>query len=446
MTSLRHAGLPWELGIAEAQQTLVLNGLRSRVKIECDGQLKTGRDVAVACLLGAEEFGFSTAPLVASGCIMMRACHLNTCPVGIATQDPELRKNFKGKPEHVINFMYFVASELREIMAKLGFRTIDEMIGKSQFLKMKEDIQEYKFRGINLDKILYKPDLNEKIATRNTEKQNHNLENVLDFKILKKSRLSIEKKIKLHLDYKIKNTDRAVGAIISNEISKLYGEKGLPKNTLNIDFYGSAGQSFGAFATKGIKFSLYGNTNDYLGKGLSGATLVVKKPKNATFESHKNIITGNVALYGAINGEAYINGIAGERFCVRNSGATAVVEGVGDHGCEYMTGGKVVILGSIGRNFGAGMSGGIAYIYKKSLSEENFNMNMIEIESLDDHDYIELLNMIKNHYSNTNSEIAEKILSDWDVARKLFVKVMPIEYKNALKKIEEQKIAELMNK
>ena len=446
LTSLRHAGLPWELGIAEAQQTLVLNDLRSRVKIECDGQLKTGRDVAIACLLGAEEFGFSTAPLVASGCIMMRACHLNTCPVGIATQDPELRKNFKGKPEHVINFMYFVASELREIMAKLGFRTIDEMIGKSQFLKMKEDIHEYKFRGINLDKILYKPDLNQKIAIRNTEKQNHNLDNVIDFKILKKSRLSIEKKIKLHLEYKIKNTDRAVGAIISNEISKLYGEKGLPKNTLNIDFYGSAGQSFGAFATKGIKFTVFGNTNDYLGKGLSGATLVVKKPKNSTFKSHKNIITGNVALYGAINGEAYINGIAGERFCVRNSGASAVVEGVGDHGCEYMTGGKVVILGSIGRNFGAGMSGGIAYIYKKSLSEKNFNMNMIEIESLDDHDYIELLNMIKNHYSSTNSEIAEKILSDWDVAKKLFVKVMPIEYKNALKKIKEQKIAELMNK
>ena len=268
---------------------------------------------------------------------------------------------------------------------------------------MKEDIQEYKFRGINLDKILYKPDLNQKIAIRNTEKQDHNLENVIDFKILKKSRLSIEKKIKLNLEYKIKNTDRAVGAIISNEISKLYGEKGLPKNTLNIDFYGSAGQSFGAFATNGIKFTVFGNTNDYLGKGLSGATLVVKKPKNATFKSHKNIITGNVALYGAINGETYINGIAGERFCVRNSGASAVVEGVGDHGCEYMTGGKVVILGSIGRNFGAGMSGGVAYIYKKSLSEKNFNMNMIEIESLDDHDNIEILSMIKNHYSYTNS-------------------------------------------
>ena len=367
LTSLKHAGLPWELGLAEAQQTLVLNNLRSRVVLECDGQLKTGRDVAIACLLGAEEFGFSTAPLVASGCIMMRACHLNTCPVGIATQDPELRKNFKGKPEHVINFMYFVAQELREIMANLGFRSVEEMIGQSQKLKAKEGVEDYKVKGINLDKILYKPLSNNTYNYRNTEPQDHNLKKVLDFKILKESKLSINKKIKTSLEFNIKNTDRSVGAILSNEISKLHGENGLPKGTLNLTFKGSAGQSFGAFSVKGLKMTVFGNTNDYFGKGLSGGILSVRIPKKSTFESEKNIITGNVALYGAVSGAAYINGIAGERFCVRNSGAKAVVEGIGDHGCEYMTGGAVLVLGKIGRNFGAGMSGGIAYIYKLSL-------------------------------------------------------------------------------
>ena len=362
LTSLKHAGLPWELGLAEAQQTLVLNNLRSRVVLECDGQLKTGRDVAIACLLGAEEFGFSTAPLVASGCIMMRACHLNTCPVGIATQDPELRKNFKGKPEHVINFMYFVAQELREIMANLGFRSVEEMIGQSQKLKAKEGVEDYKVKGINLDKILYKPLSNNTYNYRNTEPQDHNLKKVLDFKILKESKLSINKKIKTSLEFNIKNTDRSVGAILSNEISKLHGENGLPKGTLNLTFKGSAGQSFGAFSVKGLKMTVFGNTNDYFGKGLSGGILSVRIPKKSTFESEKNIITGNVALYGAVSGAAYINGIAGERFCVRNSGAKAVVEGIGDHGCEYMTGGAVLVLGKIGRNFGAGMSGGIAYI------------------------------------------------------------------------------------
>ena len=318
LTSLRHAGLPWELGIAEAQQTLVLNNLRGRVVIECDGQLKTGRDVAIACLLGAEEFGFSTAPLVASGCIMMRACHLNSCPVGIATQDPKLRQNFKGKPEHIINYMYFVAQELREIMANLGFRSIDEMIGNSQKLSMKTGIDDYKLKGINLSKILYRPPVERNISIKNIEKQDHKLKNVLDFKILKSSKLSIEKKIKISLDFDIKNTDRAVGAIISNEISKIYGEKALPKNTINLNFNGSAGQSFGAFAVKGLKMTVNGNTNDYFGKGLSGGTLIVRVPKKATFEANKNIITGNVALYGGTSGEAYINGIAGERFCVRN--------------------------------------------------------------------------------------------------------------------------------
>ena len=445
LTSLKHAGLPWELGLAEAQQTLVLNNLRSRVVLECDGQLKTGRDVAIACLLGAEEFGFSTAPLVASGCIMMRACHLNTCPVGIATQDPELRKNFKGKPEHVINFMYFVAQELREIMANLGFRSVEEMIGQSQKLKAKEDVEDFKVKGINLDKILYKPLSNNTYNYRNTEPQDHNLKKVLDFKILKESKLSINKKIKTSLEFNIKNTDRSVGAILSNEISKLHGENGLPKGTLNLTFKGSAGQSFGAFSVKGLKMTVFGNTNDYFGKGLSGGILSVRIPKKSTFESEKNIITGNVALYGAVSGAAYINGIAGERFCVRNSGAKAVVEGIGDHGCEYMTGGAVLVLGKIGRNFGAGMSGGIAYIYKnEQFSKNKFNMEMIDLESIKDQDEDIISDMLENHFSNTNSKIAKMILSKWSREKNNFIKVMPKEYKIALERIAQEKINELI--
>ena len=445
LTSLRHAGLPWELGVAEAQQTLVLNNLRSRVVLECDGQLKTGRDVAIACLLGAEEFGFSTAPLVASGCIMMRACHLNTCPVGIATQDPELRKNFKGKPEHVINFMYFVAQELREIMAELGFRSIDEMIGQTQKLKAKTGIDDYKVKGINLEKLLYKPLSGDDEKLRNTTKQNHNLDNVLDFKILKAAKLSVNKKVKSSFEFNIKNTDRAVGALLSNEISKIHGEKGLPKNTLNITFNGSAGQSFGAFSVNGLNMTVHGNTNDYFGKSLSGATLTVRVPKESSIISNENIIIGNVALYGAISGEAYINGIAGERFCVRNSGAKAVVEGVGDHGCEYMTGGSVLILGKIGRNFGAGMSGGIAYIYRENKkSIENFNMEMIDLETPNIQDEDIIYEMLENHFSNTNSKVAEKILSNWKNKKKNFIKVMPKEYKIALERIAKEKIDQLI--
>ena len=445
LTSLKHAGLPWELGIAEAQQTLVLNDLRGRVVIECDGQMKTGRDVAIACLLGAEEFGFSTAPLVASGCIMMRACHLNTCPVGIATQDPELRKNFKGKPEHVINFMYFVAQELREIMASLGFRTIDEMVGQSQKLNMKDAVSHYKFKGIDLSKILYKPNVNESVSIRKTIDQDHNLDNVLDFKIFEEAKLSIEKKIKMNLDFNIKNTDRTVGAIISNEISKIHGEKGLPKDTLTLNFKGSAGQSFGAFSAKGLKLVVEGNTNDYFGKGLSGATIVVKIPKESTFESDKNIITGNVTLYGATSGEAYINGIAGERFCVRNSGATAVVEGVGDHGCEYMTGGVALVLGKIGRNFAAGMSGGIAYILNEDLNKNHFNYEMIELETPDNQDIDLIKSLVEKHFSNTSSQIAEKIIKNWKLYKDKFIKVMPTEYKLALEKLAKEKINQIIN-
>ena len=446
LTSLKHAGLPWELGIAEAQQTLVMNDLRGRVVIECDGQMKTGRDVAIACLLGAEEFGFSTAPLIASGCIMMRACHLNTCPVGIATQDPELRKNFKGKPEHVVNFMYFVAEELREIMAKLGFRTVDEMVGQSQKINMEDAIKNYKTKGINLSKILYKPNVSESTPIKNTTTQDHNLEDVIDFKILKEAKLAVEKKVKMSLTYNIKNTDRTVGTILSNEISKLYGAKGLPKDTLELNFNGAAGQSFGAFATHGLSMIVNGNTNDYFGKGLSGAKIIVRVPKEADFISNENIITGNVALYGATAGEAYINGIAGERFCVRNSGALAVVEGVGDHGCEYMTGGTAIILGETGRNFAAGMSGGTAYIYKtENFDKRNFNNEMIEFENPSAQDLDLVKKLIENHFTYTSSKIAEKILNNWKKESSNFVKIMPTEYKLALEKMAKDKITEIIN-
>ena len=441
LTSLRHAGLPWELGIAEVQQTLLLNNLRSRITVECDGQLKTGRDVAIACLLGAEEFGFSTAPLVASGCIMMRACHLNTCPVGIATQDPELRKNFKGTPENVINFMYFVAQELREIMASLGFRTLNEMVGQSQKLDMDHAIEHYKAQGIDLSNILYKPNIDKDLPLYKTQDQNHGLDNVLDFDILRKAHPAIYRKEKMSLDFNISNINRTTGAILSNEISKIHGEAGLPEHTLELNFKGSAGQSFGAFATRGLTLNVTGNTNDYFGKGLSGATLTVKKPEEATFKSHENVIIGNVALYGAINGEAYINGIGGERFCVRNSGAKAVIEGIGDHGCEYMTGGRAVILGKIGRNFAAGMSGGIAYIYNpdNNLDNNNFNMEMIELEHVSNDDASELKELIQNHYYHTDSEVAGHILENWEENLSKFIRVMPIEYKKALQRMEEEK-------
>tara|TARA_S200000501_G_scaffold137131_1_gene129621 strand:- start:1664 stop:6172 length:4509 start_codon:yes stop_codon:yes gene_type:complete len=440
LTSLKHAGLPWELGIAEAQQTLVLNDLRSRVVLECDGQMKTGRDVAIACLLGAEEFGFSTAPLIASGCIMMRACHLNTCPVGIATQDPELRKNFKGEPEHVINFMYFVAEELREIMASLGFRKVDEMIGQSQKLNMNKAIGHYKAKGLDLSSILHKPNKSGSLIERNTESQNHNLDKVIDFKILNDAKEAIFNKIPQTLNYNLKNTDRTVGTIISNEISKLYGAEGLPENTLTLNFEGTAGQSFGCFAASGIKMTITGTTNDYFGKGLSGATIIAKVPRKATFISHENIITGNVSLYGATSGEAYVNGIAGERFCVRNSGANAVVEGIGDHGCEYMTGGIALILGDFGRNFAAGMSGGIAYLFSDdgTFDDRKFNLEMVELEDLTEKDLDKVQYLIKNHIYYTNSTRAKKILENWVENSKKFIKVMPTDYKKALEILEKE--------
>jgi glutamate synthase (NADPH/NADH) large chain len=442
LTSQKHCGLPWELGIAEAQQTLVMNDLRNRIVLECDGQLKTGRDVAIACLLGAEEFGFATAPLVASGCIMMRVCHLNTCPVGIATQNPELRKKFKGKPEHVVNYMYFVAQEVREIMAKLGFRTINDMVGQSQKLNRNKAIDHYKSSGIDLTPILHKVKVADDVKLYNTYCQDHNLSVHLDFKIIKQAHQALFRRQKTHLEMPITNIDRAVGAIISNEISKIYGADGLPDDTINIDFNGSAGQSFGAFATKGLSFTVHGNTNDYLGKGLSGAKLIIKVPEKCTIIPEDNIITGNVTLYGATSGEVYINGKAGERFCVRNSGAKAVVEGIGDHGCEYMTGGIAVILGTVGRNFGAGMSGGIAYVLdEKDQFKQNCNSDDLNIDPIIFKDDIEQLRqLISNHVVATSSPLAKRILEDWENYLPKFKKVLPEEYRQALVRLKQEQL------
>ena len=440
LTSLRHAGLPWELGLAEAQQTLVMNDLRSRVAVECDGQLKTGRDVAIACLLGAEEFGFATAPLVASGCVMMRACHLNTCPVGIATQNPELRKKFKGKPEHVVNYMYFVAQELREIMASLGFRTVDEMVGQMHKLNRNKAIEHYKSSGIDISPILYQASEDRNKVKYNTQKQNHELEKHLDFKIIKQVHQALFRRQPTYLDLPINNMNRAVGAILSNEISQIYGAQGLPDNTINITFSGSAGQSFGAFATKGLSLIVDGNTNDYMGKGLSGGKLVIRVPKTCDIVAEDNIITGNVSLYGATSGKAFINGQAGERFCVRNSGATAVVEGIGDHGCEYMTGGVAVILGKFGRNFGAGMSGGIAYILdEEDKIDDDFGGTSLNVLSVDNQkDQLVLQGLIQEHYLETSSQVARNLLDNWPKAIKRFKKIFPEEYRLALDKLAQE--------
>ena len=445
LTSLKHAGLPWELGIAEAQQTLVMNDLRNRVVLECDGQLKTGRDVAIACLLGAEEFGFATAPLVASGCVMMRVCHLNTCPVGIATQDPELRKKFEGKPEHVVNYMYYVAQELREIMASLGFRTLDEMVGQVSKLDRNKAMDHYKACGIDLSPILHKVQVPDNRALHNTEVQKHRILESIEFGIIESAHPALFRKEKTVLDLKICNTDRAIGAIISNEISKIYGEEGLPENTLKLNFTGSAGQSFGAFATKGLTMVVNGNANDYFGKGLCGAHLVLKVPEGSTFRPEENIITGNVCLYGATSGEAYINGKAGERFCVRNSGAIAVVEGIGDHGCEYMTGGIAVILGDTGRNFGAGMSGGIAYVLdSKGDFRRKCNSESIVLLPVEDSEDIEgLRKLVESHYNKTLSPLAQRILENWEHYLPLFVKVFPEEYRQALIRLKNEELETL---
>lgn len=439
-SSIRYAGLPWELGLAETHQTLIQNKIRNRVVLQADGQIRTGRDMAIATLLGAEEWGVATAALVVEGCILMRKCHLNTCPVGIATQDPDLRKKFDGKVDHVVNFFHFLAQDLREIMAELGFRTINEMVGRSDLLKVREDKGHWKLENLDLSPILFRDPLSDQIDNFNSVKQDHELGNVLDRSLIEYAKLALEEKITIQSTFPVISTDRAVGAMLSNEISLKYGSKGLDEDSINFRFRGSAGQSFGAFAAKGLTFTLEGDSNDYFGKGLSGAKLIIIPDRDSTFIPHENIIIGNVALYGATSGEAYIKGVAGERFAVRNSGATAVVEGLGAHGCEYMTGGQVVVLGSIGRNFGAGMSGGVAYIYNESDSVENFvNPEMVALESLDQKDRKNLRQLIRNHFNYTGSQRALEILQEWENQKSNFIKIMPTEYKRVLAEMAKEK-------
>ncbi len=434
-TSIMHAGLPWELGLAETHQTLVLNNLRSRIAVETDGQLKTGRDVVIAALLGAEEFGFATGPLVASGCIMMRVCHLNTCPTGVATQNPELRAKFTGKPEHVVNFMRFIAEEVRMIMAQLGFRTVEEMVGHVDRLEARKAVNHWKAKGLDFSKILYQPDVDESVGRFCQIPQDHGLDKSLDLTvILDLCKPAIERGEKVAAEMPIQNVHRVVGTITGGEVTKKWGAKGLPEDTIRILFKGSAGQSFGAFMPKGMTFMLQGDANDYVGKGLSGGKIIVYPSDKATFVPEDNIIVGNVALYGATSGEVYIRGIAGERFCVRNSGVTAVVEAVGDHGCEYMTGGRVVVLGAAGRNFAAGMSGGIAYVLDEAGDfKTRVNTQMVGTDKLESASEIsEVRGLIEKHVAYTKSTRAKHVLDNWDKMVPKFVKVLPNDYRRML--------------
>jgi len=441
-TSIKHAGLPWELGVAETHQTLVLNNLRSRIVVETDGQLKTGRDVIVAALLGAEEFGFATTGLVAMGCIMMRVCHLDTCPVGVATQNPELRKKFMGSPDHVVNFLTFIAQDMREIMAELGVRTVNELIGHTELLEPDQAIQHWKAKGLDLTPILHQPEAGPEVGRYCQMSQDHGLENAIDNQILMELAAPALKdgtNVRAKLD--IKNTNRVVGTILGSEITKRFGPDGLPDDTIDVTFKGSAGQSFAAFTPPGLTFRLEGDANDYFGKGLCGSKLVVYPPKGSTFTPEDNVIIGNVSFYGATNGQAFIRGQAGERFCVRNSGVSAVVEGIGDHGCEYMTGGLAVILGKTGRNFAAGMSGGIAYILDEDGDfHTRCNPELVDLEAVEsDQDKDELKAMIKKHADYTDSTVAFRILSNWDDYLPKFVKVFPKPYKRILTAFEEAK-------
>jgi glutamate synthase (ferredoxin) len=440
-TSIKHAGIPWELGLAETHQTLVLNNLRSRIAVETDGQLKTGRDVIIAALLGAEEFGFATAPLVALGCIMMRVCHLNTCPVGVATQNEELRKRFTGDPAHAVNFMKFIAQEVREIMAQLGFRTINEMVGRVDMLEPKKAIEHWKARGLDFTNILYQPKVAPDVGRYCKMPQDHGLDKALDnTTLLDLCAPALDRKEKVRAIVPIRNVNRVVGTITGSEITRRYGAAGLPEDTIQIHFKGSAGQSFGGFMPKGMTFILEGDANDYLGKGLSGGKIILYPPAGSTFVPEENIITGNVALYGATGGEVYIRGMAGERFGVRNSGVNAVVEAVGDHGCEYMTGGAVVVLGPTGRNFAAGMSGGVAYVLdEKGDFPARCNQQMVAIEKPEPEDAAALKAMIENHAINTKSTRASKILAEWEKFLPKFVKVMPKDYKRVLSALKQAK-------
>ncbi|WP_447601959.1 glutamate synthase large subunit [Nitrospira sp. Nam80] len=434
LASIKYAGIPWELGLAETHQTLVLNDLRGRIRVETDGQLKTGRDVVIAALLGAEEYGFATAPLIVEGCIMMRKCHLNTCPVGIATQDPVLRKRFAGQPDHIVNYFYFVAEEARQLMAKLGFRTINEMIGRVDKLKAQKAIDHWKAKGLDLTPLLTAPDVGPEVARYCVQKQDHGLACILDNQLMELCRPAIDKGKKVTLDLSIKNVNRTVGTMLSSTIAKKYGLEGLPPDTITIKFTGSAGQSFGAFLSRGITLMLEGESNDYLGKGLSGGKIVVFPPKASLFVPEETILIGNTSLYGATQGEAYFYGMAGERFAVRNSGARAVIEGTGDHGCEYMTGGVVVVLGRTGRNFAAGMSGGVAFVLNElGKFESRCNLGMVELEKVTTTEDKQLLHdMITKHFMYTGSRKAKEVLDGWEAMLQKFVKVMPVDYKRVL--------------
>ncbi|MES2353736.1 MAG: glutamate synthase large subunit [Pseudomonadota bacterium] len=464
LSSLKYAGSPWEIGLSETQQTLVLNKLRGRIAVQADGQLKTGRDVVIAALIGADEMGFATAPLVVEGCIMMRKCHLNTCPVGVATQDPELIKKFTGQPEHVVNYFFFVAEEVREYMAKMGFRTFEEMVGRSDMLNMRRGIDHWKAMGLDYSKLFYRPTVGSDVAIRHSEKQEHGLAKALDHQLIEKAKPALENKNKVSFETQVKNVNRTVGAMLSGEVAKRYGHTGLPDGTIHIKAKGTAGQSFGAFLARGVTLELEGEANDYVGKGISGGRIVIYPPKESPIIAEDNIIIGNTVLYGAIAGEVYFRGIAGERFAVRNSGVTAVVEGVGDHGCEYMTGGTVVVIGQAGRNFAAGMSGGVAFVLDEAGDfEQRCNLAMVDLEAVPDEEEAleesganieshgkvnvnhlgiaddELLRtLIQNHFKYTNSTRAKMILDHWSEYRSKFVKVMPQEYRRALAEMAEE--------
>ena len=471
LTSLTHAGSPWEIGLAETQQTLLLNGLRGRIAVQADGGLRTGRDVAVATLLGADEFGFATAPLIAAGCIMMRKCHLNTCPVGVATQDPVLRARFTGQPEHVINYFFFVAEELRAIMADMGFRTVEEMIGRVDRLDARPALDHWKAKGVDLSRILHQVETPDSVSRRHTETQNHGLEAALDHVLIAAAAPALDSGTPVLIEHAVRNVNRTVGAMLSGEVAKRYGHAGLPEGSISIRLTGVAGQSFGAFLAHGVSLELTGDANDYVGKGLSGGRVVVRQPEGVNRDPTENIIVGNTVLYGAIAGEAYFQGVAGERFAVRNSGAVAVVEGVGDHCCEYMTGGVVAVLGDTGRNFAAGMSGGVAYVYDP---HGRFgvlcNPAMVELERLTAHDMgsgdgsgrprqrapgahdngmgdmlrhdaERLRILIERHLLHTGSRRARDLLDNWEQSVGLFVKVMPKDYRRALMDLEAERLA-----
>jgi glutamate synthase (ferredoxin) len=442
LTSIKHAGVPWELGLAETNQVLVLNDLRSRIAVEVDGQLKTGRDVVIGALLGADEFGFATAPLVALGCVMMRVCHLNTCPVGVATQDPVLRKKFTGDPAHVANFMRMIAQEVRELMAQLGFRTLNEMIGRTDKLETRQAVDHFKAKGLDFSQIFYQPKVADSVGRYCQILQDHGLENALDnTTLLALCKPALEAGTPVIASLPIRNRNRVVGTIVGSELTRRWGRNGLPEDTIKLHFQGSAGQSFGAFIPRGMTFILEGDSNDYIGKGLSGGKVIVYPPASSTFVPEENVIVGNVAFYGATAGEAYVRGMAGERFCVRNSGVHAVVEAIGDHGCEYMTGGKVVVLGPTGRNFAAGMSGGVAYVLdEKGDFPNHCNKEMVQLFPLQQEDEIELVRgMIRKHAEYTKSDRAWKVLALWDEMLPKFVKVFPNDYRRMLETLKDIK-------